>query len=400
MATFVYKAKNLKGEELAGTYEGNSAEALELMLKDKGYFLLKSSKQSAEISLGNFFNKISAKQIAVFCRQFSVLINAGVTIVESIGILRDQMENKQLQKVLGEMFEELQKGRVLSETMSDFPEVFPDFMMNMIKVGEASGSLDTILNRLADFYENDARIRRKVREAMTYPIILAVMTIGVVVLLLVKIIPMFSGILSELGGQLPLITKILVGLSDFLTGNFLLLTLIIVGFVVGFNAWKRTASGSLAIDRLILRLPVVSGLTKKVITARFARSLAVLLQSGIAIIESMDIISDLIGNKAVEEKFVACQEEIREGKGISEPLKRLEIFPPLLIHMVSVGESTGELDDMLFRTAGFFDDEVEEAIVKMTTLLEPAMIVIMAAVVGVVILSVMLPMISVLNAVQ
>ena len=400
MATFVYKAKNLKGEELAGTYEGNSVEALELMLKDKGYFVIKASKQSAEVSLGNFFNKISAKQIAVFCRQFSVLINAGVTIVESIGILRDQMDNKQLQKVLAEMFEELQKGRVLSETMSDFPEAFPDFMMNMIKVGEASGSLDTILNRLADFYENDARIRRKVREAMTYPIILAVMTVGVVVLLLVKIIPMFSGILSELGGQLPLITKILVGVSDFLTGNFLLLTLIIVGFVVAFNAWKRTESGALAIDRLILRLPVVSSLTKKVITARFARSLAVLLQSGIAIIESMDIISDLIGNKAVEEKFIACQEEIREGKGISEPLKRLEIFPPLLIHMVSVGESTGELDDMLFRTAGFFDDEVEEAIVKMTTLLEPGMIVIMAAVVGVVILSVMLPMISVLNAVQ
>ncbi|MEI7884569.1 MAG: type II secretion system F family protein [Clostridia bacterium] len=400
MATYVYKAKNLKGEELAGTFDGVSTEALELMLKEKGYFIVKASKQSPQISLGNFFGKITVKQLAVFCRQFSVLINAGVTIVEAVGILREQMDNKQLQKVLGEMHEELQKGRVLSESMSGFPEAFPDFMMNMIKVGEASGSLDTILNRLADFYENDARIRRKVKEAMTYPIILAVMTVGVVILLLVKIIPMFSGILSELGGQLPLITKILVGLSNFLTSNFLILTLIIVGLVVGFNAWKRTESGTLEMDRLILRLPVISGLTKKVITARFARSLAVLLQSGIAIIESMDIISDLIGNKAIEEKFVACQEEIREGKGISEPLKNINIFPPLLIHMVAVGESTGELDDMLFRTAGFFDDEVEEAIVRMTTLIEPAMIVIMAAVVGIVILSVMLPMISVLNAVQ
>ncbi len=400
MPTFQYKAKNLKGEELAGVFEAVSQDSLEFMLREKGYFLVASSRQGKEVSVSNLFGKVSVKDLAVFSRQFSVLINSGITILESIGILREQVEKKRLKDVLDEIHEDMQKGRVLSEAMANFPEVFPDFMMNMIKVGEAGGALDMVLNRIADYYENDARIRRKVRGAMTYPAILAVLTVSVVILLMVKIIPMFSGILSDMGGTMPLITRILMGISSFITGNALILLIVTVGIIVGFSYWKQSESGHLAWDALKLKMPIVKTTATKIVTARFARSLAILLKSGIPIINAMEIIGNLIGNKEVERRFLTCRDEIKEGKGISVPMQRLNIFPPLLIHMVSVGESTGELDEMLSRTAGFFDEEVEESIERLTAMVEPAMIIIMAGVVGTVILSVMLPMISVLSVVQ
>lgn len=400
MPTFQYKAKNLQGEVLNGIYEAVSQDALVFMLREKGYFLTDVTRQGKEVSFGNMFGNVTVKELAVFSRQFSVLINSGVTIVETVGILREQVEKKKLKDVLDIIHEDMQKGRVLSEAMSVFPDVFPDFMMSMIKVGEASGSLDMVLNRLADYYENDAKIRRKVRSAMTYPAILGVLTVGVLLLLLIKILPMFSDIMSSMGGEMPGITKVLMAMSAFLVENVLLVLFLMAALVVGFIYWRKTQGGKRLLDRMKLELPLIRKSVIKIITARFARSLAILLKSGIPIINAMDIIGELIGNVIVEERFVSCREEIKEGKGIAVPMQRLNLFPPLLIHMVAVGESTGELDEMLSRTAGFFDEEVEEAIERLTALIEPAMIIFMAAVVGTVILSVMLPMVSILTAVQ
>lgn len=400
MPTYLYKAKNLTGDALEGVYETSTVEALEYMLREKGYFLLESKKKGTDLTLSALFGKTNMKDLAIFCRQFSVIINAGITIVEAISILRDQTEKRSLRDVLDAVHEQMQKGRVLSEALLLYPDVFPDFLTSMVKVGEASGSLDQVLNRLADYYERDNKVRRKVRTAMTYPMILGILTIGVVILLLVKVLPMFSGILSGVGGQMPLLTQVLMGISNFMVANFLMIAIILVFIIAALSYWFKSEGGRLWFDRIKLTLPAIKKTTIKVITSRFARSMGMLLKSGIPIINAMEIMGNLIGNKAVEEKFKGCREEIKEGKGIAMPIRKLEIFPPLLIHMIAVGESTGELDEMLARTAGFFDEEVEESIDKLTAMIEPAMIIVMAAVIGTIILSIMLPMISILGTVQ
>ncbi len=400
MPLYQYKAKNLKGEELAGEFEGASQEALEYMLREKGYFLVDSARIGSDIKKTLFKKKLSAKELSVFSRQFAVLINAGVTLIQAVSILQEQVSNPRLRDALAEIYEDMQKGRVLSAAMANFPDVFPDFMMNMIRIGEASGALDMVLNRIAGYYENDSRIRRKVRSALTYPAILLLLTIGVVVLLMVKIVPMFSDILSGMGAEMPAITKALVAVSTFTQHNFLYIAAVVAAAVFIFTQWKKSEAGRLSYDAFMLRVPMIGKVLTKTITARFARSLSILLKSGIPVIRSIEIIGDLLGNRDVERRFAAARDEISQGKGIAGPLKKLDIFPPLLIHMISVGESTGELDDMLDRTAGFFDDEVDDAIARMTMMIEPLLIIILAGIVALVILSVMLPMISLYSSIS
>lgn len=400
MPVYKYRAKNLKGETLDGEYEAVSLDVLEQMLRSKGYFLVESSVRGREFTLADMYGKISVKDIAVFCRQFAVILGSGITILEAVGILRDQASKKRMKDILEDVYNELQKGRMLSEAIAPYDDMFPEFMKNMIRVGEASGTLDQILNQLADFYEYDFKIRRKVKNAMTYPIILAVLTVAVVTLLMVAVLPMFSDMLSGMGGALPGITVFLMSVSRFMADNILLLAAVVIIAVILFTYYVRTDNGRLWFDGLKLKIPVVKKTVLKTVTARFARSMSILLKSGIPIVNAMEIMKDLIGNRAVEKRFAEATSEIKEGKGIAGPMKRLGIFPPLLIHMIVVGENTGELDEMLSRTAGFFDEEVEEAIERAVSLIEPAMIIIMAAVIGVIILSVMLPMVSIMEHVQ
>jgi len=400
MPTYIYYAKNLKGEVLDGEYEAVSVDALEQMLRSKGYFLVESRVKGKEFSFAGMHSKINAKDIAVFCRQFAVILNSGITILEAVGILRDQATKKRMKVILADVYNELQKGRVLSEAIMPYDDLFPEFMKNMIRVGEASGSLDTILNQMADYYEHDFKIRRKVKSAMTYPAILGVLTVAVVILLMVAVLPMFSDMLSGMGGKLPGITVLLMAVSSFMAKNILLILALIIVTVILFTYYIRTDKGRLWFDGVKLKLPVIGITVRKTVTARFARSMSILLKSGIPIINAMKIMEELLGNRAVEQKFIDATGEIQEGKGIAGPMRRLGIFPPLLIHMIVVGESTGELDEMLGRTAGFFDEEVEEAIEKAVSMIEPAMIIIMAVIIGVIIISVMLPMVSIMETVQ
>lgn len=399
MPVYKYLAKNLKGETLDGEYDAVSHDALEQMLRSKGYFLVESGVKGSEFTLSGMYSKINAKDIAVFCRQFAVILNSGITILEAVGILRDQASKKRMREILDDVYNELQKGRVLSEAIMPYDDLFPEFMKNMIRVGEASGALDTILNQMADYYEHDYKIRRKIRSAMTYPVILGVLTVAVVILLMVAVLPMFSDMLSGMGGSLPGITVLLMSVSRFMADNILLMLSLAVILIILFTYYVRTDNGRLWFDGLKLKLPVIKNTVIKTVTARFARSMSILLKSGIPIVNAMQIMKNLMGNRAVEKKFSDATEEIQEGKGIAGPMRRLELFPPLLIHMVVVGENTGELDEMLGRTAGFFDEEVEEAIERAVSLIEPAMIIIMAVVVGVIILSVMLPMVSIMETV-
>ena len=399
MPVYKYVAKNLKGETLDGEYDAVSIDALEQMLRSKGFFLVDSRVKGKEFTFSGMYSKVTAKDIAVFCRQFAVILNSGITILEAVGILRDQATKKRVKEILDDVYNELQKGRLLSEAIMPYDDLFPEFMKNMIGVGEASGALDTILNQMADYYEHDYRIRRKVKSAMTYPIILGVLTVFVVILLMVAVLPTFSDILSGMGGSLPGITVFLMSVSKFMAKNLPLLLALTIILIILFTYYVRTDRGRLWFDGLKLKLPVIKNTVIKTVTARFARSMSILLKSGIPIVNAMQIMKNLMGNRAVEKKFSDATEEIQEGKGIAGPMRRLELFPPLLIHMVVVGESTGELDEMLGRTAGFFDEEVEEAIERAVSMIEPAMIIIMAVVVGVIILSVMLPMVSIMDTV-
>lgn len=399
MAVYVFKAGSLGGETWKGTIEADSVEALEYLLNDKGYFPLSIKEKSEAVSLMGLIDKVNKRDLAVFCRQLSVIINSGMTIVDAIDILSRQVSKKSFRNTLELVSEDVQKGKLLSQALSDFPAVFPEFFRNMIKVGEATGTLDTITERLADYYEKEDRLNRKVKSAMIYPIILSLMTVGVIVLLIAMVLPVFSNVLSEMGGELPGITLALMSISNYTSGKSVCIIIALFPLMVGITAYSRTTAGRLKMDTLKLKIPILRNITIKIITSRFARSMGILLRSGINIISAMHIMSSLIGNRAIEMRFVQSSEDVRQGRGIAFSLNKLGIFPPLLIHMVAVGERTGNLDQMLLRTSGFFDDEVEASISKMSTIIEPLVIVILAVVVAIILFSIFLPMLTILDSV-
>ncbi|AFQ42999.1 type II secretion system F family protein [Desulfosporosinus meridiei] len=400
MPIYTFRAKKLNGEELTGTQEFASIEVLKAMLSDQGFFLIDAQIKGKEYSFGELLKRVDMKDISLFCRQFSVILNAGIPIVEAIAILRDQVEKKKFRDTLEDVHDQLQRGNLFSSTLQAHPKVFPDFMINMVEVGEASGTLDSIMISLAEYYEKENKLRRKIKSAMTYPMILLILMIGVVTLLMVKVLPTFSNILQSMGGELPALTKILMGMSDFMVQNVALIFAIVALGGIGLRVLSKNDEFRFWLDSLKLRAPVIKATVVKVITARFARSMGILLKSGIPIIRSFEIMNDLLGNRVVAHKFTECRDEVMEGKGISGSIKKMGVFPPMLIHMIEVGEATGQLDEMLTRTAGFFDEEVEEAIEKLTAMIEPAMIVIMAVVVGTVVMAMMLPMVSIMQSVQ
>ena len=390
----------MEGDEIKGEYSAPAFEALENMLRERGYFVVEHREDALKNRLkAGFAGKAGSREIAIFCRQFSVLLNAGVTIVEAISLLKGQTESKKLDSVTDSLGEQLRRGVVLSQAMTAHADVFGEMFINMVKVGEASGTIDIIMQRLADYYERDYKLKQKIKSAMTYPVILAVLTVAVIVLLIVKILPMFTDILGQMGGSLPFITVALIGVSDFIVGNILLIALFCLGIIAFFRYFGKSAIGRLWIDGLKLTAPGLKNINVKIITARFARSMSILLKSGVPIINAVEIMERIIGNKVAEQRFEACARAIREGRGIAGPIRDIKLFPNLLVHMIAIGENSGELDEMLSRTAGFFDMEVEEAIDRLTMMIEPLMIIILGAVVGVIIVSVMLPMISVMTSV-
>lgn len=397
MATFQYTAKNLKGEKISGVYEGDSVDALKAEMYQKGYIVTKANKEAQGIKLDNLFGKPNAKDFAIFCRQFSVILNSGLTLIEAMHILTQQTKKKMFKEILKNIHEELQKGKMFSVTLKNYRDTFPEFFINMIQVGEASGTLDDVLNRLAENYEKEHKMKKKVKAASMYPMMVVLVAVGVVTLLMVKVVPMFVKMLGEMGGETPFLTSIVVMISDFLVNNLGTIFLGVFFGGIGLGYFYKTEKGRYIFDDLKLKVPIIKNLFIKIVTAKFARSMGMLLKSGIPIIQAVDIISNLIGNRVLEEKFKVSQEDIKGGRGISTSLRKIEIFPPLLFHMITVGEKTGELDDMLMRTSVFFEEEVEEAIEQMITMIEPLLIVGLGGVVAVIILAVMLPMVSILQ---
>lgn len=397
---YKYKAISQKGEIIEGFFEGYKESDILAMLKGNNYLPIKIEKdigKSAKIDL--FSPKIKKKDLAIFCRQFYTMIDAGIGIVKSIDILEKQTENKTLVKALGILHEDVQKGFTLSEAMKTHLRVFPSLLINMVEAGEFSGNLDIIMERMALHYEKESKLENKIKSALNYPILLAFISIMVIIFLLVVVMPTFIGLFESNGQALPKSTQILLTISNNLTEFWYIFILGILGGLFGFITFKKTNSGKLLLDDIKLKTPIIKNMHIKIITSRFTRTLSILVSSGMPLLESIRMVGKVVGNKVVQDKLEIAVEDIRKGSTLSKSIRKMEVFPPMVDSMIKIGEESGSLGDILYKTADFYDEEVEIGLQKMTTLMEPLMIVFMALIVGFIVISMALPMIDIVNTI-
>lgn len=401
MPEYKYEAIKKDGERVKGTYEADSKNHVLNMLKEKKLYPVKVEEvvQSKEIVFG-IFNKIKTKDIAVFCRQFHVMLNAGVPIMNCLDILRHQTDNKKLKGVLGEVYEEVQKGLTFSETLKNHRNIFPELLIYMVEAGELSGTLDIIMERMAVHYEKENKIQNKVKGAMIYPIILSIVSVLVVIFLLTFVMPTFVGMFEGSGVQLPLPTRILISMSDGVKKYWYFILLVLFALIYGIRKYTKTQSGVFLFDNIKMRIPVVKGTTQKVVTSRFTRTMSTLLTSGIPLIQAIEIVSRIVQNKIVEKGLSDVKDEVSKGMGLANPIKKIGFFPPMVVSMIKIGEESGSLDEILDKTANFYDEEVEVALHKMVTMLEPLMIVLMSVIIGAMVIAMVLPMFDMINTVQ
>jgi type IV pilus assembly protein PilC len=357
-------------------------------------------EKSKEVTIRLSIKKgVSVKDLGVFTRQFSTMINAGLPMVQCLDILAAQADKPQFKKIISTVTSDVEGGATLAEALGKH-SVFSQLYVNMVEAGEAGGILDQILNRLAVYLEKAEALTRKVKSAMTYPTVVAVVTLGATIFMLMVIIPTFAKMFSDFGGQLPLPTKIVMGLSDFLRRQWYVLLIIVGVGVFAFKRFKATETGKMKIDRFALRVPVLGTVIRKAAIARFTRTLGTLISSGVPILGGLDITARTAGNKVVEKAIYATRQSISQGETIAEPLKQSGVFPPMVTQMIGVGEQTGALDEMLEKIANFYDDEVDTAVEQLTSIIEPVMIVVMGVVVGGMLISMYLPMFKLINVVS
>ena len=394
MPQFSYTAVDATGKRLTGSLEATNKAQLIVKLKEKGFYVTEAEDKvdTAVKAQASMSKKIKLKPLAIFCRQFATLINAGITAVKSLDILYQQCEDKNLKACIGRVYEAVQKGEAMSEAFRKQGEAFPELFINMVMTGESAGNLDAVLLRMADHYEKENKMKNKIKGAMIYPLVLACLTVVVVILMLVVVLPSFIGIIQAGGGEIPLPTRILLGLSAFLQKFWYLLAGGITLIVIAWRGFKRSEKGHLWWDTTKLKLPVVGKSLKMIYAARFARTLSTLLSSGIQMLMSIEITARVIGNQLIHDKLLIVTEDIRKGSQLSVSIRKTEQFPPMIYNMISVGEESGLLDDILQKTAAFFDEESDAAISRLVGLLEPLMIIIMAVIIGFIVISIALPM--------
>lgn len=394
MAVYNYTGRTLAGDILKGSLQAHSKETALALLREQNIYPTKIAAESKrDLSLRlSFLNRVKSKDLSLFCRQFHAMLDAGIPLVETLDLLKRQTGNKRLKMAIESIFEEVQKGSLLSRSMKKHSDVFPEILINMVETGEVSGQLDLIMGRMAAHFEKETKLQSKVQNAMLYPLIVSFVAFFVVVFLITYVLPTFVDMFTGFGVALPFPTRILLALSSIISQYWHLLLGFAFAIIYLFKHYSRTEKGQYRVDSLKLKLPIFGDVNRKVATSRFSRTLSTLLISGINIIEAMDIVHKVIGNAVISKGIFRSMDNIRKGGGIAGPLEDMGVFPLVLISMIKVGEESGSLDGLLAKTADFYDEEVDSAIEKMTTLLEPAIIVLLAAVVGAIIMSVVLPM--------
>ncbi len=403
MPAYEYTGLNAKGKNTKGVVSADTVAALKAALRRDGVFLTsvkessstgnpsKSKGNSREVDLSGFVDRVTPKMVAQTTRLLGTLLGSGVTLPESLTALTEQVESPRFTGILSSISEQVNQGSSLGDTMAEYPKVFPKLYTNMIRAGEASGSLETVLFRLAEFMEKELEIRSKVSSALFYPILLGFLGVVLVIVLMVAIVPKLTNMFDSMAADLPWNTKLLIWMSDTLSSYWYLFALATVFSVWAFRKWRSTEVGRRQGDGLLLRLPVVGDLLRKVAISRFSRTLETLLASGVQLLEALEIVSTLLGNVVLEEVVGKARDNIREGQGISPALKHSGHFPPLVTHMIAVGERSGQLEQMLGDVADAYDRETNTTIARFTAMLEPLMIVVMGVGVGFVVFSIMRP---------
>lgn len=396
MPQFTYTAVDASGKRTSGNLEAVNKNQLIAALKEKGLYLIEATDRidTAARDVSNVSKKIKLKPLAIFCRQFSTLINAGITAIKALDILYQQAEDKILKESIGRVYEAVQKGEAMSDAFRKQGEAFPELFINMIMTGESSGNLDQVLIRMADHYEKENKMKNKIKGAMIYPMVLGILTVAVVILMLVVVLPSFIGIIESGGGQIPLPTRILLGLSGFIQRFWWLLGGVIILLVIGWRGFKRSEKGHLWWDGFKLNMPIVGKSLRMIYSARFARTLSTLVSSGLQMLSAIEITARVIGNKLIHDRLLLVTEDIRKGAQLSTAIRNTDQFPAMIYNMISVGEESGLLDDILGKTAAFYDEESDAAIGRLVGLLEPLMIIFMAIIIGFIVISIALPMFS------
>ena len=399
MAEFVWRARTLAGDVLAGELDADSEASVVGQLRRNRLVVLSVKPKPKDIKF-SFGERVGIKDLVIFTRQFSTMINAGLPLVQSLDILGQQTEKKGFAARIKQVLADVEAGNTLADSLRRHPKVFTDLYVNMVAAGEAGGILDVILLRLAEYLEKAEKLRRKVKGAMVYPgTVLGFASLAIAVLL-IFVIPTFAGFFTGAGVALPLPTRIVIAASEFLLGWWWAVGAGIGILIYLVRQWKRTESGARTFDRILLKVPILGTVVRKSAIARFARTLGTLTASGVPILEGLEITARTSGNKVVEEAVLESRVSIAGGDTISEPLRKSEVFPPMVVQMINVGEQTGGLDEMLNKVADFYDSEVDSAVDAMTSIIEPIMIVFLGVVVGGMVVAMYLPIFDIIKTVE
>jgi len=397
MAQFKYTARNNLGKTVEGIVEAPMQKAALDKLRGQRFTVMnvaevKSGSGESFLDKIPFFKpSVKSKDLVIFSRQLATLVSAGVPIVQGLNILIEQIQSPIFQKIMAAVRSDIESGIAIADAMKKHPAAFSELYVSMIRAGETGGVLDSILERLSSYLEAAEELRGKVKGAMVYPIVVSGVASCVTIFLLVAVIPTFKTVFASFGGELPLPTQCLLAVSDFLRHYFLYLLAVPIGSFFALKQWRATEKGQTVIDGLLIKLPVIGSLLKKVAVAKFTRTLGTLIKSGVPILQALDTVAKTSGNKVVEDAILKCRESIREGEKIADPLKASGIFPAMVIQMISVGEETGNLETMLNKISDFYDQEVDTAVKAMTSLIEPVIICVMGVVIGAIVICMFLP---------
>ncbi len=401
MSEWVWEAKGRNGETRKGIMEADNADLVQTRLRAQQLNPVKVKKKPKEINI-SFGSPVSEKELVIFTRQFATMIDAGLPLVQCLDILSGQGENKLFNKVLKDVKGYVEQGGTFSEALRKHPKVFDDLYVNLVAAGEMGGILDTILNRLAIYIEKRVKLRRQVKSALVYPTAILGVAMIVIVVMLTWVIPAFRGMFAEFGGedQLPGITKFVISISEGFLDNVVWIVLVLVGFSTALRYSYRQPKGKRFWHRLMLTVPILGPVMRKIAVARFTRTLGTLLSSGVPILDAMNIVGRAAGNVVVEEAIKGTADRIREGRTMAEPLMETKVFPSMVVQMIGVGEQTGALDTMLNKIADFYEEEVDVAVASLTSLLEPLMMVFIGGIVGVILIAMYMPIFEIAGKVQ
>jgi general secretion pathway protein F len=404
MPVYAYKGLSERGRAVSGIVDADTPKGARLKLRRDGIFptdlveeqrrALAATAARAQLNLGSLFERITPQELALLTRQLSTLVGAQLPLVDCLSALIEQVESARIKRILSQVREQVTEGTSLADALKAHPRIFSDLYVNMVRAGEASGALDIVLLRLADYTEDYARLRDKVRSALTYPVLMAMVSGGMLFFLLSYVVPKITRMFEETQQSLPAMTVVLLGISGFLQDYWWVIVGLLMVAAVSVRVSTRTPAGRLRYDRSVLSVPYAGKLLKKVALARFARTLSTLLSSGIPLLQSLDIVKNVVGNSVLSQAIEDGRSSIREGQSIAPPLKKSGLFPSMLIHMIAVGEKSGELEQMLAKAAEAYDNEVESSVAALTSILEPVMILVMGGVVLFIVLAILLPIMN------